>query len=225
MRSTTTNARSLGGPSARDCVQLGGSNDPRNTPTAHSAQPPAGEAPFARHALDLARRGWPVFPCHNKVPLTRRGLHEASCDPAIIAEWARRGPGIDTRGEGGYIIVPPSWGVHQYAWIRHPDRAPLAAVPQWLLDALLRGPKARPGAGAEHWRRVAAEPVPEGARNHTLARLAGHLLRRYVDPQVTLDLLRAWNVMWCAPPLPDAEVAQTVASIHRRELERRGTRP
>jgi hypothetical protein len=34
-----------------------------------------------------------------------------------------------------------------------------------------------------------------------------------VDPEVALEVMLAWNRMRCRPPLDDAEVARTVASI------------
>jgi hypothetical protein len=64
----------------------------------------------------------------------------------------------------------------------------------------------------------------EGARNRTLASLAGHLLRNRIDPWVTLDLLTAWNQTRCRPPLSENEVMTTVASIARREINRRENR-
>jgi hypothetical protein len=43
---------------------------------------------------------------------------------------------IDVRGDGGYVVVPPS--IHPsgqpYTWLRSPDSIPLAAAPGWLLD-------------------------------------------------------------------------------------------
>jgi hypothetical protein len=65
------------------------------------------------------------------------------------------------------------------------------------------------------------EGVGQGARNNSIASLAGHLLRREVDPFVVLHLLLAWNATSCRPPLPEAEVARTVNSIAGRELRRR----
>jgi hypothetical protein len=47
------------------------------------------------------------------------------------------------------------------------------------------------------------------------------LLRRYVDPRVTLELIRTWNAMRCRPPLPDQEIEQIVNSIAGKELKRR----
>ena len=52
----------------------------------------------------------------------------------------RLGPGLDTRGKGGFVVLPPS--VHpngrRYAWLpgREPWTAPLPEAPAWLLDLL-----------------------------------------------------------------------------------------
>lgn len=45
-------------------------------------------------AVALARSGIPVFPCIplGKQPLTRRGFHDASCNPGQITAWWRRWP-------------------------------------------------------------------------------------------------------------------------------------
>jgi hypothetical protein len=42
------------------------------------------------------------------------------------------GPGLDVRGEGGYVVVPPSSTQRAYEWI---DRSPLAEA-VWLLKCL-----------------------------------------------------------------------------------------
>ncbi|MGO8840731.1 MAG: primase alpha helix C-terminal domain-containing protein [Methyloceanibacter sp.] len=52
--------------------------------------------------------------------------------------------------------------------------------------------------------------MAEGQRNSTVASLTGHLLWHGVDPDVTLELLLAWNRVRCRPPLDDAEVAQVL---------------
>ena len=124
--------------------------------------------------------------------------------------------GIDLRGDGGYVVAPPS--LHPsgqlYAWARRhsPDDIAIAALPRWLLFAG-RGVRAR--RSLEDWRHLVREGVKEGKRNSTIASLTGHLLWHGVDPQVALQLLLAWNRVRCKPPLDDDEVARVVASITR----------
>jgi len=124
--------------------------------------------------------------------------------------------GIDLRGDGGYIVAPPS--IHPsgrpYEWVpgHGPDEITLAPLPRWLIVPI-RGP--RIGRSLFDWRRLVREGVDEGQRNSTIASLTGHLLWHGVDPDVALELLLAWNRVRCRPPLDDAEVARVVASITR----------
>ena len=89
-----------------------------------------------------------------------------------------------------------------------------------MLDKLIPkvGVQARP---VEDWRSLVAQGAPQGQRNDSLASLAGHLLHKYVDPLVVLELLICWNRTKNRPPLLDDEVAQTVDSIAGRERLRR----
>jgi hypothetical protein len=122
--------------------------------------------------------------------------------------------GIDLRGDGGYIVAPPS--IHPsgrpYTWAeKHsPEEISLAPLPRWILVPI-RGPLV--GRSLPQWRHLVREGVSEGERNSTIASLTGHLLWHGVDPEVALEVMLAWNRMRCRPPLDDAEVARTVASI------------
>ncbi|HUM16670.1 MAG TPA: bifunctional DNA primase/polymerase [Candidatus Nitrosotalea sp.] len=126
--------------------------------------------------------------------------------------------GIDLRGDGGFVVAPPS--VHpsgrRYAWLGTDlVAAPLPApMPPWLLH-LVRERGYRPGHSLAHWRRLVKEGIQEGERNNSIASLAGHLLWHGIDPEVILDLLLCWNARRCRPPLSDDEVARTVESIAR----------
>ena len=71
---------------------------------------------------------------------------------------------------------------------------------------------------------MAARGVSEGARNDAIARMCGHLLRHFVDPNVALELMSALNVARFRPPLSEDEVRRIVASIASAELKRRKAR-
>jgi hypothetical protein len=95
----------------------------------------------------------------------------------------------------------------------------LAAMPHWLVEASCR--KLPRGATPADWRRMVGEGVSEGARNHSIARLSGLLLRRHVDPVVTHELMQSLNAARFRPPLTATEVTGIVDSIARKELQRR----
>lgn len=149
---------------------------------------------------------------------------------AIANSAGRIAAGIDVRGDGGYIVAPPSMHAsgRPYAIsVDHdPEQVPLADIPTWLMPFLL--PVQRPAGNAtaapQDWRGVTRGIVPEGKRNDTVARLAGHLLRRRVDPWVVAELLAAWGQVHCVPPMASDEILSTVRSIAQKEIARRGER-
>jgi hypothetical protein len=79
---------------------------------------------------------------HGAIPKTRtvvtaRGKHAWFAYPGPVPTTVGRiGPGIDTRGDDGYVVVPPS--VHQtghrYAFLGEP-RTPIESAPAWLIIA------------------------------------------------------------------------------------------
>lgn len=167
---------------------------------------------------ELTRRhgGWPETP---EARTGGGGRHVYFRYPgAELRNRTALAPGIDLRGDGGLVVAPPS--VHpsgrRYVWVasRHPDKVPLAAMPDWLLR-LCRGETPHAGHPLPYWRALVREGVEAGARNSTIASLTGHLLFRGVDPDVALELLLCWNRVRCRPPLDDDEVVRTVESITR----------
>lgn len=175
---------------------------------------------------------------HGPLPSTRvvrtgnDGVHLYFCHPGgTVANSAgtRLGPGLDVRGDGGYVIAPPSMHATgaTYRWGTIRDLAP---VPPWLCD-LLAAPKyeRRPGpdpaqlrrdAGVCAWAATAVEgelarvaTAEVGRRNHVLNRAAfvlgqivggGHL-----DREVVASLLEQAGV---AVGLGARETVQTVES-------------
>lgn len=144
---------------------------------------------------------------------------------AIANSASSLGRGLDLKGDGGYIVAPPSrhqsGRTYEISVDHHPDEVQLANAPTWVL-----GPPAGSAAigsisGPTDWPRFTRTDIVEGGRNSELSRLAGHLLRRWTDPHVVLDLLLGFNALRCKPPLGEAEVLGIVASIARREHRRR----
>jgi hypothetical protein len=138
---------------------------------------------------------------HGAIPKTRtvataRGKHAWFAYPGSVPSTAGRlGPGIDTRGDDGYVIVPPS--VHQtghrYVFLSDP-RARIEPAPPWLIHAARTKPVKliteravaavrRPGrADAYGQAALRAEigtlaATPRGHRNDTLNRAAFNLFQ------------------------------------------------
>jgi hypothetical protein len=134
-------------------------------------------------------------------------------------------PGLDARGNGGYVLAPPS--IHPsgrlYAWsVDSADGFEDAS--EWLIDCITRGGGDNTKVQAtppEVWRTFVGETVDGSHRSAAIARLSGLLLRRYLDPLVSLDLVRLFNAARCAPPLEDDDVVSIVTAICSREQQRR----
>ena len=165
--------------------------------------------------------------------ITPRGRHiwfkmppmDIRCSAGKIA------PGIDVRANGGYVLVPPS--IHpsgrRYEWSVDCASA-ISDSPDWLQAAI--GPKGKTGfstgknasahypVAADSWQAL-AKGLKEGARDCGLTRIAGHLLRHFVDPYLTLALVEAFNQARVHPPLPSADVERIVNSVARIEKDRR----
>lgn len=138
---------------------------------------------------------------HGRMPKTRtvvtaRGMHLWFAYPGFIPTTVGRiGPGIDTRGDEGYVVVPPS--IHQtghsYAFLG--DRwAPIEPAPAWLVIAArtkpvkliteravatIRGPRLAGayGRSALQAEITALAATPPGRRNDTLNRAAFSLFQ------------------------------------------------
>ncbi|MCG3194893.1 MAG: hypothetical protein DIJKHBIC_04161 [Thermoanaerobaculia bacterium] len=175
---------------------------------------------------------------HGPLPRTVRqitqshGSHVLFLNPTEgrrVVNRARFAPGCDTRSAEGYIVVAPSRaerGVYAWDVDFHPLETEISEAPEWLL-ALVTSPAAqspRTAAPPDQFAALVAAGVDEGGRNATLTRLAGYFLRRYVDPYVTLEMLRLWNRDRCRPPLPDSDVVTIARSVANREAARRETR-
>lgn len=175
------------------------------------------------HGLESLRK---LEAAHEPLPRTatvatpRGGMHQYFEHPgATVRNSAGKlGAGLDVRGDGGYVLAPPSaFAGRRYA---PTARAPLAPLPAWLLNRLADRTTARKPTPASEWVALVRDGLPTGERNHGLARLVGHLLHRDIDAHLAAELAHLVNSR-CRPPLPSDEVDRILTSIAGREIRRR----
>jgi hypothetical protein len=168
---------------------------------------------------------------HGQFPETWRvrtgsgGVHlYFQTDVELRNSTSKVGDGLDVRGAGGYAVAPPSIHIsgQRYTWEIGPNAAPLAPMPAWLVAACRWQSSTNNNSKTPDWRAAIRDGVAEGGRNDAVTRIAGHLLRKCVDPLIVVDLMLAWNATRCRPPLSEAEVIKTVDSICACEIRRRG---
>ena len=130
----------------------------------------------------------------------------------IVSNVVRFLPGVDCRGDGGYVIAPPS--KHQsgrrYHW-EDPETIMTDISPGLLAQIRLGPERLRTEAG--DW----AADVPRGERDAELTRRAGRLLRKGIPAAECLSIVLAMNIVHCKPPLDEKQVYKIVHSIANRE--------
>lgn len=126
------------------------------------------------------------------------------------------GKGIDIRGDGGYVVAPPS--IHnngkRYEWLVKPTQVPLADMPEWMIELLQERAAViikEPQAGTGH--------IISGERNNALTKMAGAMRRKGFQEDAIFLALQNHNNNHCSPPLSDGEVLQIARSVVRYEAQ------
>ena len=146
----------------------------------------------------------------------RGGLHLYVAESEAQSSSGPLIPGVaDLKAGGGYIIAPPSatpQGRYKTLNGGSPLRVPNGRV--WAIRLL-----GEYGVAADTRASVTpaslAEPIPQGARNETLTRIAGSLRRHGADEATITAALVGVNQSCCNPPLPDDEVGRIATSVAR----------
>lgn len=145
---------------------------------------------------------------------TGKGAHYFYRHPGLpIPNRAAFLPGTDLRGDGGYVVAPPSRHAtgRRYEWELAPDGCDLETFPATLAETAAVQPPRPP----------LADPIMEGGRNATMTRHIGVLFAAGHAEADVLTLALALNADKCDPPLPEAEVRRIVGNIARREFAKR----
>ena len=134
-------------------------------------------------------------------------------------------PGVDFRGDGGYIVAPPSGhsSGRTYEWdaSAHPDDMEPIEMPGALVLLVVRsvnegGEEKRPPLDIEAYVE-GREVIPEGARNETMARITGYFAGKVEDYDTLVSIVESLNERVCRPVMEERELVRLMQSIWRRE--------
>jgi hypothetical protein len=169
--------------------------------------------------------------------LTARGRHIwFRCDSPVPCSAGKIAPGIDVRGDSGYIVVPPSIHPSGRSYVWSVDRAEvLASAPAWLLHLARKKPAPtisqraianmqarRGGASPSAYGQAALNQecdslagTAPGARNHALNRAAFALFQLVAGGELDHEQVfnRLVDACHCNRLIEDDGLRSVVATI------------
>lgn len=152
---------------------------------------------------------------HEKLPNStwlaitgRGGYHYFYHDTSTVRNRTGIYEGIDIRGDGGYVVAPPS--IHPngntYEWEQDPMLYPLAeasgAVFDFLVGPVMKDPETIPFE--------IPEQIPDGQRTTTMVKLVCSQQAKGLSDDAIMAAVRAENEAKCVPPLTDQELKKEV---------------
>lgn len=137
------------------------------------------------------------------------GFHYLFTYPEDAGSYTNRvrvAPSVDVRGDGGYVILPPSTHISgkRYEWVD--ESIEPASPPAWLLTL-----QDRP----EGEQFVERDEVGEGGRNEYLFKYAAKLQGEGRDADELSALVLGHNLQVCVPPLETDEVLRIIKNALR----------
>lgn len=186
-------------------------------------------------AVDWLERNAPPTTVHVR---TKRGRHayylmppgvEIRCGANVVPDLKKStGHQIDVKGEGGYIVVPPSpYRGGEYRW--EIDGKGWEGLTVWQPPVFSPVEASfEPGFGglnldlSQTRGLLDFSPVVKGERNDTLARIAGGMISRGLTEDELLIWAHGWNLQ-NSPPMDSKEVRATVESIARTHRRNHGS--
>ena len=138
-----------------------------------------------------------------------------------IKNSARILPLTDIRGEGGYVLVPPS--ITEY----EKDGKKMGGKYEWVNAGTLPSPFPKEFFGiakaSKDWKQLAVSPIQTGSRNVDMTSVIGGMLAKFVQNEwetIVWPMIVSTNKAQ-AEPLPERELRTSFNSIAARERQKR----
>jgi|GEM_PF-817800 hypothetical protein len=127
---------------------------------------------------------------------------------------------IDIRGDGGFVVLPPSRHFNKetgeqdftYRWVNAPQNTAFADLPSWILEKIKEKKPIE----------ALVQGSSQGSRNNDAASVIGSLLARYPQSEwesVCWSFVEAWNTK-NNPPLSYNELRSVFNSIASRQASK-----
>lgn len=127
--------------------------------------------------------------------------------------------GVDVRGNGGYVVLPPS--LHPcgdcYEWSISPDDMDVADADDKVYDFIRTVSKTKKRSDGWNAEKTGIPSEIKENRNETLFSLGRSFLSRGTGHDEVATLIRSLNATICRPPLPADEVEKLIGSINSKE--------
>ena len=127
--------------------------------------------------------------------------------------------GVDVRGNGGYVVLPPS--LHPcgdcYEWSISPDDMDVADADDKVYDFIRAVSKTKKRSDGWNAEKTGIPSEITANRNETLFSLGRSFLSRGTGHDEVATLIRSLNATICRPPLPEVEVEKLIGSINSKE--------
>lgn len=190
-----------------------------------------------RKGIDGKKSLEELVAAHEPLPTTvvvktpQGGLHYHFIHPGgrVPCSTGKLGPGLDVRGDGGYVLLPPS-KINEGAYTYDSADISPAPLPSWLHELMAAGagqprianvdlnksarPSGQPGIPPSVRKQIDSG-CTAGTRNATAFGIATQLRDEGHDPQLITDLVFQFAAR-CSPPLPEKEALATVESALKR---------
>lgn len=140
------------------------------------------------------------------------------------------GAGMDIKGDGGYVLAPPSkthgeyrFAIPGYGDTKAPERRPNEKIMQSVVSkvSMPKESHVRPSHLAPFTRITFPIGIEPGGRNNAATRFFGALLAKGMPPKQAAQIMYLWNSE-LRVPLPRAEIDAVIESISKKHFKCKG---